>query len=133
MNHRNIYIYIIINLESSLYIYTYITLYICVHLRMSRANGPNSAYRCCSSPNPCLLPSMFFMTASWSTYSKMWGAFTRMPIVPQTVTTKNTNNWRRSITRAMYRQSSKTWKWITELPEKVQSNILILFAIPYLL
>jgi len=48
-------------------------------------------------------------TLSWSTYSNIWGALIRIPMVPAVVTAKNTYSCNRSITIATYFQSSRIW------------------------
>ena len=55
-------------------------------------------------------PPMFRLISSWSTYSKMCGAWMRMPTVPPTVTARKMYSWRRSMTKAVYRQSSRIYR-----------------------
>lgn len=50
------------------------------------------------------------ITLSWSTYWKICGASSRIPIVPAAVTAKKMYSCRRSITIATYFQSSLIWK-----------------------
>lgn len=56
-----------------------------------------------------LVPWSFSLMAFWSTYSKIYGALIRIPTVPPIVTAKKIYNCKRSITMAMYLQSSKIW------------------------
>ena len=56
------------------------------------------------------LPLSLLMMASWSTYWKICGAFIRMPTVPAMVIDIKMKRLMRSITKAMYFQSSSTCK-----------------------